>query len=445
MGTRAGVWRGEVKLTEQQQARVRKCVDLLIDEKTGMDKGQIYGFCTNLEKQGKLRADGHWGKTEMEEREMIDALKFERFAEIKGLPIFQSGSFHGGKDNYTDADIDSMATEFDATRADFQRPVKLTHKDEQNEQSAALGIIDRVYSGIRNGAKTLFADITEIPDKLVQAIRDRRIIGHSVEIYPQYKGRRNVLRALAFLGDQVPEVKGLGDLKSYVYGSDEQFITINFNESIAAASATGDNKAAASADSSTTKQNPINQQEAKVEFCKLTMPDGSVRTFATEDEFKVYHNSQIEAAKSGTVPKAQFDALQAQVESNAQAAHFAEIDNLITGLFVKNDKGEALPPFVKDKLAPVLKSIPRTIQFGEAGKEQHPAKAIVTIFAEIAKTGLVPLTEQTKSSDEPNKPADLKTWEAEAKKLFAEGAAGDGITEAKWVSAYVDLKKSEVK
>lgn len=428
-----------MKLTAEQQARIGKCVDLLIDEKTGMDKGQIYGFCTNLEKQGKLRADGHWGKTEMEERELIDALKFESFAEIKGLPIFTAGSFHGGKDNYTDTDIDSMVSEFDATKADFKRPVKLTHKDSQNEQTASLGTIDRVYAGIRNGAKTLYADLADIPGKLVQAIKDRRILGHSVEIYPTYKGKRNVLRALAFLGDDVPEVKGLGDLKAYVYGSSDPFITINFAESIAVASATGDDTAASSEDGS--HSTSTNHKEAKVEFCKLTMPDGSVRTFATEDEFKVYHNSQIEAAKSGTVPKSQFDALQAQVETNAQTAYFAEIDNLVSGLFVKNDKGEALPPFVKDKLIPVLKSIPRTIQFGETGKEQSPVKAIVSIFAEIAKTGLVPLTEQVKTSNDPTKSADVVKLTNEAKKLFSEGGAIEGVTEEKFIAAYIDANK----
>lgn len=410
-----------MKLTEQAQARIRRCVDNLIDEKTGMSKGQIYGYCTNLEKAGKLDDSGHWAK-EMTEAEMIEALQFVPFAEIKGLPVFRAGSYHGGKDTYSDADIDAMPEAFEATREAFKRPVKLTHKGKENP--LAFGTIDRAYTAIHNGAKTLMLDLANVPQQFADWMKAGRLLGHSVELYKQFQGKANVLRGIAFLGSDIPEVKGLtDDLSAYVaMESEPDHITIEFTADSQEHSHE-DTEAAPVGDGSNVNSNQ-RKESSRVE---------NFKQFATKEEY----DAHVAALKADLVPKSELDALKQRQEQSEQASYFAEIDTKVAGLIKPNEHGKSLPVFVRDKLAPVLKTIPRTSQFGEAGKEVPVIDAIVSIFAEVSKVGLADYRETTGTSGsdhaDTSKEAELRKEFRESKELFADIS----ITEDQYVAIHM--------
>lgn len=432
-------------------ARITKCVENLKDEKTSMSKEMLYGFCTKLELKGYLDEAGHWkghgdeAKTmaevaafleipEDKVRSILTSLKEDiQFAEIKGLPIFKAGTYHDGKSTYSDADIDGMPDAFLASQSAFLRPVKVTHGGKENP--LAQGIVEKIYTGIKDGAKHLFADLKNVPEALATAIRERRILGHSVEIYPQFQGQKNVVRALAFLGADIPEVKGLGDLASYVHSEDPDHIIIEFS---ADAQASGADKEAGSKESGKTNHQSTNQTRKEV-------PLEPFRTFGSQAEFDAFVQGQKAEAVKGFVPQAELDRLKSEQEAAKDATHFSEIESKVKGLMVPNDQKKALPPFVSDKLTSILKSIPRTVQFGEKGKETSTAAAIIDLFAEVKKIGLVDFSESAPAT-KAGTADQVATWEKEAKAEFAEIPVAYRVSsEAAYVTSYVELKKNEVK
>lgn len=455
-----------MKLTPEQQARIGKCVDKLLEAGTDMTKEMMYGVCTLQEKAGKLDDTGHViGAKEMSDELDLSFAVSSEFIELPGeVEVFRSGKWVDGHGTYFDATPDYVEKIFNNTKElGFIQPLKLNHSDQAQflESMRAQTGISLPSGGLpaigynpvtrtqknQDGSLSVFGKLTNIPKHLSEIIKNlyRNRSAEIIMAQDGKGGKKEVFSGVSFLGMTRPIITQLaasfgqmfkGENPSMVYSKIDGEIK-SFNFSDAAPEGVGDDKQAASQDdgSSAVTTNP-NAKEAKVEFCKLTMPDGSVRTFATESEFKTFHQSQIDAAKSGTVPKAQFDALQAQVETNAQAAYFSEIDNDLKSLSVPNDQKKALPPFVVQKLTPILKSIPRALQFSENGKDQSPAKAIVALFAEVGRVGLVDFAEQAIVDGKRQEP------KTDAEKAFSESVEA-GIFEEKDRAAFIEIFNSK--
>lgn len=138
-------------------------------------------------------------------------------AEIKGVEIFATGTWHG--DEYTENDLDAMVESFSSKG--FEAPVKLGHnKDQEKDGQPAFGWIANIY---REGKK-LLADFADVPKRVAEAIKNKQYRQVSSEIIWNYKeGMPRVLRAVALLGADIPEVKGLEPL-------DKAEIVFNDNE-----------------------------------------------------------------------------------------------------------------------------------------------------------------------------------------------------------------------
>lgn len=138
-------------------------------------------------------------------------------AEIKGVEIFATGVWHG--DKYTEKDLDALVESF--TEKGFEAPIKLGHnRDQEKDGQPSFGWIDRVY---REGKK-LLADFTDVPMRLAEAIKLKQYRQVSSEIIWNYReGMPRVLRAVALLGADIPEVKGLEPLdKAEIVFDDDQ-------------------------------------------------------------------------------------------------------------------------------------------------------------------------------------------------------------------------------
>jgi hypothetical protein len=297
-----------------------------------------------------------------------------KFAEMVGLPIFKAGTYHDGTVTVTDADLDEMVTSYDATRLAFNRPIKITHKDKDNSQTAAMGIVTRLYTGAVNGVKHLLADITDMPDKLSKAIMDRRILDRSIEMYPQFQGFRNVLRAVAFLGDDIPEVKGLPDLKNYVYGETEpEHVTYIFTE--AAPAGTGH------------ETETINHEEnATMETIKLTI-NGEVKEFADAKAVQSFFTS-------GLVPASEVDSLKSKL-AEVQKRDRANSVKLAFAEFRKpNDKGKVLAPALIDAAEKLAMQLPAEVKFSEGDNEVTGIEYLGNLLKTFAETGLTDVQER---------------------------------------------------
>jgi hypothetical protein len=126
--------------------------------------------------------------------------------EIKGIEIFATGVWHG--DKYRTDDLDAMVSSFNDKG--FGAPVKLGHNSEQEKDGQpSFGWVGRVF---REGNK-LLADLTDVPKKLGEAIQRKQFRQVSSEVIWNFKdGMPRVLRAIALLGADIPEVKGLAPL-----------------------------------------------------------------------------------------------------------------------------------------------------------------------------------------------------------------------------------------
>lgn len=138
---------------------------------------------------------------------------------LESVPIFKVGSWKGY--NYKIEDLDEIVKNTNALIKEklHEPPVKLGHREDQKkllEESGlpAFGYVERLY---RIGDQ-IFADIIDVPDEVMDWVARRLYDKVSSEIYLEYEHPETkenigkVLRAVAFLGADIPAVKGLGSI-----------------------------------------------------------------------------------------------------------------------------------------------------------------------------------------------------------------------------------------
>lgn len=149
---------------------------------------------------------------------------------IKGVEIFEEGK-HGG-DEYSSEDLDSMVQAFGVVG--FKPPLKLGHTPKQkllqNDGLPAAGWIERIY---RQGKK-LVADFSDIPRQIYELISRKAYDRVSAEVYWNYKDDNKdlkfprVLKAVALLGSDIPEVTSLKAISEMYASKDNEFRVVNF-------------------------------------------------------------------------------------------------------------------------------------------------------------------------------------------------------------------------
>ena len=150
--------------------------------------------------------------------------------ELTGVEIFRAGSYQvsnaaGEKStvSYNNDDVAQLAENGNAllTGQHYEAPAKLGHSEKQTTAHEAglpaAGWVTRLYA---EGNK-LLADFKQVPAKLAEAIRRGRYKYVSSEIYDPEDTERHfgefgikgfTLRAVAFLGADIPVIKGLSPL-----------------------------------------------------------------------------------------------------------------------------------------------------------------------------------------------------------------------------------------
>ncbi len=123
--------------------------------------------------------------------------------DVQEVEIFKAGDY-GDKGKYSEADIEQIAKDYNP--AIHEAPITLDHK----QTGPAYGWVE----GIKAVGGKLIAKIKDVQPAFMEALQKGLYKKKSVELYKTFKGTgRPYLRALTFLGAQVPEVKGLADLQ----------------------------------------------------------------------------------------------------------------------------------------------------------------------------------------------------------------------------------------
>ena len=140
------------------------------------------------------------------------------------MEIFREGT-HNGED-FSAEDLDEIAANFKKLKNEVRPKLKITHLGDEPQQETLAGLmsygdIEEVY--VRRdseGRSRLYARVTHIPKGVIAWIAERRFPERSIEIYPEFKlgtkegpVYRNVLKAVALLGHQMPAVTGMAPIK----------------------------------------------------------------------------------------------------------------------------------------------------------------------------------------------------------------------------------------
>jgi hypothetical protein len=149
-------------------------------------------------------------------RAMAEELHVAEYSnDIKGVEIFGAGTHNG--DEYTEKDLDDIVSAFNTL--DYRPAVKVGHtKDKPG--SPAYGWVQNLK---RVGNK-IHADLTDMHDSVVDAIRNKNYDRVSSEIYFNLKrgGKefRRALKAVALLGAEVPAVANLVPLHKMEFAAE---------------------------------------------------------------------------------------------------------------------------------------------------------------------------------------------------------------------------------
>ncbi|MEE8606701.1 MAG: hypothetical protein V3S55_03775 [Nitrospiraceae bacterium] len=150
--------------------------------------------------------------------------------DINRVEIMRTGTFTPGgaaagrKITITGVELDEMVESFEqlVPVGGFTPVLKLGHAEAQKfigQTSGApnLGIVAKIF---REGEKVL-ANFSNVPDAVINLIKQKRFTNVSVEIVPKmdFDGKTfsQVLTAVALLGAELPAVKGLAELSAAVF------------------------------------------------------------------------------------------------------------------------------------------------------------------------------------------------------------------------------------
>lgn len=136
-------------------------------------------------------------------------------AELKNVEVMRVGKWKGSQEiTVTQAMLAEIAKNFTDINSveGYGVPVKLGHNDKVGEPAYGW------MSSLNVRGPSLFADFTDVPSEIVDAVRQRRYNATSVELLPSmtYQGKtfNNVLSGVAFLGAEHPAVKGMKPLSA---------------------------------------------------------------------------------------------------------------------------------------------------------------------------------------------------------------------------------------
>lgn len=147
---------------------------------------------------------------------MPDEIK--TFETLENCEIFAVGKWNN--DKYSSADLQQLVDNFNTLKDVVKPPAKIGHSEHQEllkkEGLPAAGWVDSVKM-VGNKIVATFKDVPKVVKDLIDRKAYKRV---SAEIYPKYKNPadgktyNNVLRAVAFLGSDIPAVETLSDISN---------------------------------------------------------------------------------------------------------------------------------------------------------------------------------------------------------------------------------------
>jgi hypothetical protein len=279
------------------------------------------------------------------------------------IEIARTGSFtdnRGQEHVFTTARLDEIAANYNRRKAGAMpedAPLVFGHPE---DNQPAYGWA----SALKRQGQKLFAQFSQVPDSVREAVRQRRYKYVSMSLHP---GNRH-LRHVGLLGAAAPAIKGLAPVE--MSGSGET--TINFAASgLAAANGERADEAAKQNEQQGAKcmedQKRLGQLEEQVKTLMeqvktLTLERDKAARSAEENAKKLAEAGQAAdaAGKEAVAVKAEFSAYRGNVEKGARAARLEKL--VAEGRITPGEKADTLAQ------AEALAQIPQPMEFSDGEK-----------------------------------------------------------------------------
>lgn len=195
---------------------------------TMQDKGHSEDSAKKICGAIQAKVENNSQKFELDDKENEEMNKCmqeytaKKFESLDNVDIFAVGKWN--KDKYSAIDLQEMIQNFNALKDVVKPPAKIGHSEDQTllkkEGLPAAGWVDKLKL-VGDKVVASFKDVPKVIKDLIDKKAYKRV---SAEIYPTYKNPvdgkiyKNVLRAVAFLGSDIPAVETLSDI-SALYSS----------------------------------------------------------------------------------------------------------------------------------------------------------------------------------------------------------------------------------
>jgi len=275
----------------------------------------------------------------------------------KWIEVFRGGDY-GDKGNYSRADLEAVARNYDADV--HEAPICVGHPE---TNAPAYGWVQEL-AVFAERAPVLMAKLCQVDPAFEALVKAGRFKKRSVAFYNDLGGRGLYLRHLGFLGAQPPEVKGL---KSVFHDADSKgAVEVEFNAAQAAeeeAMEIGDIKKA------------FGEVLESLGLKKRDPDPTGATTVRTFSEAEVKAATEKAAADAKAAAEKEFAEKQRATET--AVLRKTKIREFIERL---KPLGKWIPAFEKLGLVEFMEALPgeQTIEFGEAGKKEK--KSAVEIF-----------------------------------------------------------------
>ena len=140
---------------------------------------------------------------------------FESFAEVKDVQLFEIGQ--ANSKHITLDMLKDIVDNFYILKNYHQVPMAVLGHDEKQELLKKSGLPAAGWlNNLKQVGKRLVGDFIDVPKTVADLLAKGAYKNKSIEIYPnlEYNGEnfKTVLRRIAFLGFDIPKIKGLGDI-----------------------------------------------------------------------------------------------------------------------------------------------------------------------------------------------------------------------------------------
>jgi len=141
--------------------------------------------------------------------------EFESFGEVKDVQLFEIGQPYSN--HITIEMLKEIVKNFNILKSYHEVPMAvLGHSEDQNMLKESGLPAAGWLSNLRQIGKRLVGDFKDVPKLIAPLLKNGAYKKKSIELYPNfdYNGNnlKTVLRRVAFLGFDIPKIKGLGDI-----------------------------------------------------------------------------------------------------------------------------------------------------------------------------------------------------------------------------------------